>query len=128
MRKIKCDEVLNKRDFPGLTDSDFVKQVIRYCLDKMNEYYSTYGVNIHRGVYSLSYQATDEYDKARQIVAEFINSDFKEVVFTKNVIDKMYVYLDKLEESNKIKTIDDPTLQIYTNQDKDPNPRWLVIR
>ena len=28
----------------------------------------------------------------------------------------------------KIKTIDDPTLQIYTNQDKDPNPRWLVIR
>ena len=28
----------------------------------------------------------------------------------------------------KIKTIDDPTLHIYTNQDKDPNPRWLVIR
>ena len=58
-------------------------------LDKMNEYYSTYGVNIHRGVYSLSYQATDEYDKARQIVAEFINSDFKEVVFTKNVSDAL---------------------------------------
>ena len=58
-------------------------------LDKMNEYYSTYGVNIHRGVYSLSYQATDEYDKARQIVADFINSDFKEVVFTKNVSDAL---------------------------------------
>ena len=58
-------------------------------LDKMNEYYSSYGVNIHRGVYSLSYQATDEYDKARQIVAEFINSDFKEVVFTKNVSDAL---------------------------------------
>ena len=58
-------------------------------LDKMNEYYSTYGVNIHRGVYSLSYQATDEYDKARQIVAEFINSNFKEVVFTKNVSDAL---------------------------------------
>lgn len=38
MRKIKCDEVLNKSDFRGLTDSDFVKQVIKYCLDKMNEY------------------------------------------------------------------------------------------
>ena len=36
-------------------------------LEKMNEYYSSYGVNIHRGVYSLSYQATDEYDKAREI-------------------------------------------------------------
>ena len=54
-------------------------------LDKMNEYYSQYGVNIHRGVYALSYQATDEYDKAREIVSKFINSDFKEVVFTKNV-------------------------------------------
>ena len=58
-------------------------------LDKMNEYYSTYGVNIHRGVYSLSYQATDEYDKAREIVAKFINSEFKEVVFTKNVSDAL---------------------------------------
>ena len=58
-------------------------------LDKMNEYYSTYGVNIHRGVYSLSYQATDEYDKARDIVAKFINSEFKEVVFTKNVSDAL---------------------------------------
>ena len=58
-------------------------------LDKMNEYYSSYGVNIHRGVYSLSYQATDEYDKAREIVAKFINSEFKEVVFTKNVSDAL---------------------------------------
>ena len=58
-------------------------------LDKMNEYYSTYGVNIHRGVYSLSYQATDEYDKAREIVAKFINSEFKEIVFTKNVSDAL---------------------------------------
>ena len=52
-------------------------------LDKMNEYYSSYGVNIHRGVYSLSYQATDEYDKAREIVAKFINAKTNEVVYTK---------------------------------------------
>ena len=58
-------------------------------LDKMNEYYSTYGVNIHRGVYKLSYQATDEYDKAREIVSKFINSEFKEVVFTRNVSDAL---------------------------------------
>ncbi len=58
-------------------------------LDKMNEYYSSYGVNIHRGVYALSYHATEEYDKAREIIANFINSDFKEVVFTKNVSDAL---------------------------------------
>ena len=54
-------------------------------LDKMDEYYSYYGVNIHRGVYKLSYDATYAYDKARENVAKFINADFKEVVFTKNV-------------------------------------------
>ena len=42
-------------------------------LDKMEEYYHQYGVNIHRGVYKLSYQATDAYDIARDKVAKFIN-------------------------------------------------------
>lgn len=77
-------------------------------LEKMNEYYSSYGVNIHRGVYSLSYQATDEYDKARDIVAKFINSDFKEVVFTKNVSDalnKICLMLENnLNESDEVIT------------------------
>lgn len=54
-------------------------------LDKMNEYYEYYGVNIHRGVYKLSYDATNAYDKARENIAKFINANFKEVVFTKNV-------------------------------------------
>jgi len=56
-----------------------------YVLDKMNEYYTNYGVNIHRGVYELSYKATDEYDIAREKVAKFINADFDEVFFTRNV-------------------------------------------
>ena len=54
-------------------------------LDKMNEYYTNYGVNIHRGVYNLSYQATDAYDIARSKVAEFLNSSFEEIVFKRNV-------------------------------------------
>lgn len=54
-------------------------------LEKMNEYYTNYGVNIHRGVYELSYKATDEYDLARSKVASFINAKFEEIVFTKNV-------------------------------------------
>lgn len=38
MRKIKSDEILNKSDFPSMSDKDFLKQVERYCLDKMTEY------------------------------------------------------------------------------------------
>lgn len=54
-------------------------------LDKMDEYYEKYGVNIHRGVYRLSYEATDAYDEARSKVARFINAKFEEIVFKRNV-------------------------------------------
>lgn len=75
-------------------------------LDKMNEYYCQYGVNIHRGVYTLSYKATDEYDKAREIIAKFINADFKEIVFTKNVsesLNKVCLMLEhNLQENDEV--------------------------
>lgn len=58
-------------------------------LDKMNEYYSFYGVNIHRGVYSLSYQATDEVDKSRVKVANFINASPNEIIFTRNCTESL---------------------------------------
>jgi cysteine desulfurase / selenocysteine lyase len=54
-------------------------------LEKMNEYYREYGVNIHRGVYQLSYLATEEYEKAREVIASFMNAKAEETVFFKNV-------------------------------------------
>ena len=53
-------------------------------LAKMNEYYYDYGVNIHRGVYKLSYLATDQYDLARNKIAKFINAKDEEIVFLRN--------------------------------------------
>lgn len=53
-------------------------------IEKMNEYYYNYGVNIHRGVYNLSYKATDEFDKAREKVSKFINCKAEEVIFVRN--------------------------------------------
>src|SRR3989338_2852475 len=50
-----------------------------------NKYYEDCGVNIFRGVYSLSETATEKYEEARKIVAGFIgSSDEREVVFTRN--------------------------------------------
>lgn len=79
-----------RKDFPILEDESLVyldtaasslkpKQV----LDKMQEYYIKYGVNVHRGVYNISYVATEEYESSRQVVADFIHSKFEEVVFTR---------------------------------------------
>lgn len=54
-------------------------------IESMNEYYFNYGVNVHRGVYNLSYLATEKYEEARSTIASFINAKFEEVIFTKNV-------------------------------------------
>ena len=49
----------------------------------VDNYYLNYGVNVHRGVYRLSYEATDKYEDARNEIAKFINAKFEEVVFTR---------------------------------------------
>lgn len=49
----------------------------------MDEYYQKYGVNIHRGVYQKSHVASELFDKARVVVADFLNADYREVVFTR---------------------------------------------
>lgn len=51
-------------------------------LDKMNEYYTEYGVNINRGLYDISYKATQEYELVRKKIAKFINADADEIIFT----------------------------------------------
>ncbi|MEX0810877.1 MAG: cysteine desulfurase [Chitinophagales bacterium] len=53
-------------------------------IEAINEYYSTYNSNIHRGVHYLSQKATDAYEAARQKLADFINApDSKLINFTK---------------------------------------------
>jgi cysteine desulfurase/selenocysteine lyase len=81
----------HKRDFgvlnhhPNLVYLDSCATTLKpvQMLDKMNEYYNEYGVNIHRGVYYLSYKATEEFENARTAVANFINASVEEIVFTK---------------------------------------------
>ncbi|MCR5349948.1 MAG: cysteine desulfurase [Acholeplasmatales bacterium] len=52
-------------------------------IDALDDYYNRLGVNVHRGVYKLSYEATDLYEEARTTIAKFINAKFEEVVFTR---------------------------------------------
>lgn len=53
-------------------------------INALNQYYSTYNSNIHRGVHFLSQKATDAYEAAREKLAAFINApESKLVNFTK---------------------------------------------
>ena len=80
-----------KKDFPiyqkypqlVYLDSAASSLKCQRVIDKLDHYYNRIGVNVHRGVYRLSYEATDLYEGAREIIANFINSSFEEVVFTR---------------------------------------------
>lgn len=52
-------------------------------IDAVQHYYHDLGVNVHRGVYKLSYEATEAYEEARNKVADFIGAQFEEIVFTR---------------------------------------------
>ena len=54
----------------------------RCVIDAMNEYYEDYTANSHRGDYDLCYRAETKVNETRRKIAEFINSDVNEVVFT----------------------------------------------
>ncbi|MCK4635965.1 MAG: cysteine desulfurase [Candidatus Moranbacteria bacterium] len=72
------------RNNPELTylDSTASSLTPDSVVEKINEYYKNYRANIARGVYKTSEQATEEYEKTRQKVANFINAAEKEIVFT----------------------------------------------
>ncbi len=53
-------------------------------IEALNQYYSAYNSNIHRGVHSLAEKATNAYEATRFSLQKFINSREKEeIIFTK---------------------------------------------
>lgn len=106
-----------KKDFPVLVnnpslvylDSCATSLKPKCVIDKIDEYYEKYGVNVNRGVYELSYHATCEYEETREITAKFLNAKPEEIVFTKgasnglNLIASSYG-LDNIQEGDEIIT------------------------
>lgn len=53
-------------------------------LEKMLEYYHEYRANVGRGVHTLSREATEEFEVARETVSRLINAKPNQIIFTKN--------------------------------------------
>ena len=84
VNKIRADFPVFRKN-PELAYLDSAAMALKpdYVINAINDYYCNLGVNVHRGVYGLSYEATDRYEHARTTIAKFLNCDFEEVVFTR---------------------------------------------
>jgi cysteine desulfurase/selenocysteine lyase len=59
-------------------------------IQTLDTYYRQYNSNVHRGVHTLSEEATAAYENARLHVARFINAPSqKEVIFTRNATESI---------------------------------------
>jgi cysteine desulfurase/selenocysteine lyase len=83
-----------RKDFPILKrkvhgyplvylDNAATSQTPRQVIDVIVDYYSRYNANIHRGVHTLSQEATDAYEKARiKIQRHFNAAESREIILT----------------------------------------------
>lgn len=65
-------------------DSAASAQKPQIVIDRINSFVTSEYSNIHRGAYNLSAQATLEYERSRDKVADFINVKNKEIIFTRS--------------------------------------------
>lgn len=83
-----------RKDFPILRrkvngkpliyfDNAATSQTPQIVIDSIVDYYSNYNANIHRGVHTLSQEATTAFEKARVIIQKHFNSaKSQEIIFT----------------------------------------------
>jgi len=84
-----------RRDFPILNqqvhgkplvylDNAATSQKPQVVIDTLTRYYTTENSNVHRGVHTLSQQATEEYEGVRTKVRQFINAaDDREIIYVR---------------------------------------------
>lgn len=110
---INIEEI--RKDFPifsnraiAYLDSGATTQKPIQVIEKINEFYNKNNANPHRGAYSLSMEATSEYEKARSKISKFINSRYsEEIIFTKNATESLnliaYSYgMENLKQDDEI--------------------------
>lgn len=87
IQKIRSDFPILKREVNGQPlvyfDNAATSQTPQQVIDVIVGYYSQYNANIHRGVHSLSQEATDAYEQARQKVQQHFNAaKLHEIILT----------------------------------------------
>ena len=112
VKKIREDFPILGREINGKRlvyfDNAATTQKPQAVIDSLVDYYQNYNANVHRGVHSLSMEATDKYEEAREKVAAFINAESSDcLIWTRNSSESLnlvaYTWGEKnIEEGDEI--------------------------
>lgn len=82
-KKIKKDfPILKKYGDLSYLDNAATAQVSQGVINAICEYYSQFHANNHSATHKLGLYADEQYERARQIVANFLKAKFEEIIFT----------------------------------------------
>lgn len=91
--KIRKDFPILNRNVNGTPliyfDNGATTQKPQQVIDCIVKYYSEQNANIHRGVHTLSREATILFEEARKTTAQFLNAETEEVIFTQGTTDSI---------------------------------------
>ena len=107
-----------RQDFPNLQrevngkpmiyfDNAATSQTPKVVMDAIVDYYTNYNANIHRGVHTLSQEATDKYEEARIKLQKHFNAQNSyEIIFTSGTTHSINIiasgFSDLLNEGDEI--------------------------
>jgi cysteine desulfurase/selenocysteine lyase len=107
-----------RKDFPILSkkinnkpliyfDNAATSQTPTSVINSISNYYNNYNANIHRGVHSLSEEATKDFESARTKIKEHFNAgNTKEIIFTSGTTHSINIvangYTDILKSGDEI--------------------------
>ena len=88
LRDVSAEFPVLRREFDGrpvvYLDSGATSLTPTPVIEAMDRYYNDYRSSVHRGVYPLAVEATDEFEGARERIARWLGSSIEETIFTAN--------------------------------------------
>ena len=88
MRDVSAEFPVLRREYAGrpvvYLDSAATSLTPTPVIAAMDRYYHDFRASVHRGVYPLAVEATDEFEGARERIAQWLGSTVEETIFTAN--------------------------------------------
>jgi cysteine desulfurase/selenocysteine lyase len=88
LRDVSSEFPVLRREFDGrpvvYLDSAATSLTPAPVVDAMDRYYNDFRASVHRGVYPLAVEATEQFEGARGQIARWLGSSVEETIFTAN--------------------------------------------
>ncbi|MFM9045454.1 MAG: aminotransferase class V-fold PLP-dependent enzyme, partial [Solirubrobacterales bacterium] len=130
VEEIRSEFPILGRDVNGVPlaylDNSATAQKPAAVIDSISEFLRNHNANVHRGVHTLSEEATALYEGARGKVAGLIGAEARDVIFTRNATEAINVAAQAWGEAN----LEPGDLVVLTEMEHHSNivPWYLAAR